>query len=213
MPRARSSTAPAPARRWWRRTVGWPGSAWSCPSRARGPTLIHVGERTQELNGIFSPYLLGFDGETVTFTARTLIRGEWRSADSRPISDPPRRTGTSPRFARYYSPSGENWYGFRVAPWAGDARGIHGDRGRPAHAHHGGTVLGGRPAPADLRARRADGGGTDRHERQGLDRRPRCARVAKASRSWAEDRGLQVNRRTVAPWAAQVGRTVPRSRP
>ena len=79
-----------------------------------GPTLIHVGERTQELNGIFSPYLLGFDGETVTFTARTLIRGGWRSADyETDLLDPPRRTGTSPRFARYYSPSGENWYGFR----------------------------------------------------------------------------------------------------
>lgn len=79
-----------------------------------GPTLIHVGERTQELNGIFSPYLLGFDGETVTFTARTLIRGRWRSADyETDLLDPPRRTGTSPRFARYYSPSGENWYGFR----------------------------------------------------------------------------------------------------
>ena len=79
-----------------------------------GPTLIHVGERTQELTGMFSPYLQSFDGETVTFSARTLIRGRWPAVTyATDLVDPPRRIGTAPHFARYYSPSGQNWYGFR----------------------------------------------------------------------------------------------------
>lgn len=83
-------------------------------SGATGPTLIHVDERTQQLRGMFSPYLQGFDGTTVTFSARTLIRGRWRSEIyATDLVDPPRRTGTFPRLARYYSPSGENWYGYR----------------------------------------------------------------------------------------------------
>lgn len=79
-----------------------------------GPTLIHVGERTQELSGLFSPYLQGFDGETVTFTARELVRGRWRSVTyETDLADPPRLIGTAPRLTRYYSPNGQNWYGYR----------------------------------------------------------------------------------------------------
>lgn len=79
-----------------------------------GPTLIHAGERTQELSGLFSPNLLHFDGETVTFTARSPVRGSWPSATY--VTDlvgPPRRIGGPPRWGRAYSPSGENWYRYR----------------------------------------------------------------------------------------------------
>ena len=81
-----------------------------------GPTLIHVGERTQQLNGLFSPYLLGFDGETITFTARALIRGRWTSgiyATDLVEPAPSRRLAAALR-RRFSSPSGENWYRYRA---------------------------------------------------------------------------------------------------
>ncbi|UUZ57922.1 hypothetical protein [Nocardioides sp. B-3] len=107
-------TGPAPGRRSWRRTAVARVSPVAPESGETGPTLIHVGERTQELSGIFSPYLPGFDGETVTFVAHANVHGRWITADyATDLVDPPRRTGTSPRLARYHSPSGENWYGYR----------------------------------------------------------------------------------------------------
>lgn len=79
-----------------------------------GPTLIHVGQRTQELNGIIYPYLTGFDGKTVTFTARSLIGRQWKSGVfTTDLVGPPRRIAEPDRLWRAYSPSGENWYGYR----------------------------------------------------------------------------------------------------
>lgn len=93
--------------------VAWV-SMFAPESGEPGPTLIHLGQRTQQLRDMFFPYLQGFDGETVTFTARELVRGRWRSVTyATNLVDPPRRIGTPPRLARHFSPTGENWYAYR----------------------------------------------------------------------------------------------------
>ena len=76
-----------------------------------GPTLIHVGERIQELHGLFSPYLQRFDGTTITFTAHRLGGGHGTYVTD--LDQPPRRVGTPSRRWRFHSPSGENWFGYR----------------------------------------------------------------------------------------------------
>lgn len=76
-----------------------------------GPTLIHAGQRTQQLHGLFSPYLHGFDGRTVTFTATRLGGGQGTYATD--LTEPPRRVGTPPRRWRSWSPSRESWFAYR----------------------------------------------------------------------------------------------------
>ena len=76
-----------------------------------GPTLIHVGERTQELHGLFSPYLQSIEGTAITFTAYRLGGGHCTYVTD--LTETPRRVGTPPRRWRSYSPSGENWFEYR----------------------------------------------------------------------------------------------------